>query len=226
VKPVPAVARDFDAIARVLEKAPRREVLSPAERALVAHVPPNARLGLDVGCGDGVITRALARSGIRMIAIDVSPGMIALARARTDPALDIEFRLGDVMAADIPRQRFDLVVSVNTVHHLPLMEIIPRLADAVAPGGTLLVQDVVTRRGILGAPRNVAAVIQRRLRRLLEPSHFTRELAAAYDAHGADEMYLTPAEAERSYARLLPGARIMHHLEWRYSAIWTRDRSM
>jgi len=225
VKPISAVANDFDDIARVLERRPRREVLSPAERALVAYVPPDARLGVDVGCGDGVVTRTLARAGIRMIAIDVSPGMIALARARTDAALDIDYRVADIMTADLPRRQFDFVISINTVHHLVLAEIIPLLAAAVVPGGTLLVQDVVTRRGILDLPRNVAAVVQRRIRRLREPSHFTRELTAAYDAHGANETYLTPTEVKRHYASLLPRARVVHHLEWRYSVIWTRDTS-
>ena len=225
MKPVSAVANDFDDIARVLERKPRREVLSRAERALVAHVPPDARLGVEVGCGDGIVTRTLARAGIRMIAIDVSPRMIALACARTDAALDIDYRVADIMTADLPGRQFDVVVSINTVHHLPLAAIIPRLVDAVAPGGTLLVQDVVTRRGILDVPRNVAAVVQRRIRRLREPSHFTRELTAAYDAHGASETYLTPAEVKRRYASLLPRARIVHHLEWRYSVIWTRDTS-
>ena len=68
---------------------------------------------LDVGCGDGRITQALAAQipGARCVGIDPSPGMIAVA-----PAADgIVFEVGaaETMTFD---DEFDLVVSFNALH--------------------------------------------------------------------------------------------------------------
>ena len=214
------VAADFDEIARALAAGSAHEELTPAERALLAHTPAHARRAIDVGCGDGVITRVLARRGVDMVGIDLSPGMIDLARARTDPALRIAYRLADVMTADLPDGAFDLVVSVSMAHHLPLDRIVPRLARLLAPGGTLLLQDVMNRRGLSQLPANAVAMVANRLRRLMQPSRITSRVAAAYHAHGADEDYLDVSMVRPTYASLLPGALVILHLEWRYSVIW------
>ena len=221
-KPIARVAADFDAIAAAIETSMTSDHPSPAHRALLAHLPATASRALDVGCGDGIIARAVAQRGIGVVGIDVSPRMIALARRRTDPAAGIEYRVADVMTAEIPEKPFDVVLSVNTVHHVPLGDIIPRLAGLVASGGTLLIQDVVTRTGLRNLPVNVAAALHGRLRRLLTRSTIPREVTQLYDAHGKDEVYLEPEQVAPTYAALLPGSRVMHHFEWRYSIVWVR----
>ena len=112
MKRITDVAADFDTIADALACESAHETLTPAERALLTHVPANAKHAIDVGCGDGVTTRALATRGMSVAGLDVSPRMIALARARTDPRLRIEYRHADVMTADLPERTFALVVSV------------------------------------------------------------------------------------------------------------------
>lgn len=225
MKSVEQVARDFDAIAAALEEAPRRERLTPAERALLRYVPPHATTCLDAGCGDGVLARAAARRGLGVLALDISPRMVALARARTGSDLRVDYRVADVMTEPLPPRGFDVVMSVNTVHHLPLPDVVPRLAGAVAPGGVLLIQDVVTRRGLRSFPVNAAAGVRLRLRRLVAPSRITRRVAALYEEHGAGEAYLRPGEVAPAYRAFLPDARVEHHLEWRYSVVWTRPRT-
>jgi trans-aconitate methyltransferase len=74
---------------------------------------------LDVGCGNGAITRALAGRlpGGSVLGVDASHDMIAFAQ-RTLPASDqntVAFRIAD--AAELPFEReFDLVVSFNCLH--------------------------------------------------------------------------------------------------------------
>ena len=220
MKPVDEIAADFDVIAAALRAAPASERLTPAEHALLAYVPANARRALDVGCGDGVIARALARRGVEVLGIDISPRMIDLARSRTDRSLAVEYRQADVMTDDLPEGGFDVVVSVSMVHHLPLDVIVPRLARLVAPGGTLLLQDVAARRGFAQLPMNAVAMIVARVRRLIAPTRVTSHVATAYLAHGAGEEYLDATMVTSVYEPLLPGARIIQHLEWRYSVVW------
>jgi 2-polyprenyl-3-methyl-5-hydroxy-6-metoxy-1,4-benzoquinol methylase len=222
LKSVDEVASDFDAIAHALHRSSRRDRLSQAQRELLRGIPSHARRALDVGCGDGFLARAIAGRGLDVVGIDVSPGMIALARSRTPGDLHVEYLVGDVMTEPLPVGSFDVVVTVNMVHHLPLAAIVPRLAAATAPGGTLLIQDVVTRRGIRDFPLNVVAAILLRLHRLVTGTAGRREIASLYRRHGVGEVYLRPSEVAPAYRELLPGTRIRHHLDWRYSVIWQR----
>lgn len=202
---------------------PRPDVFTSAERFLLRHVPAGARRAVDVGCGDGALTRALAARGIATLGIDASPGMIALARARAGDTPLLEYQVGDLMADPLPPAAFDLVVSVSMAHHAPLDRVVRRLVAAVAPGGTLLIQDVTTRRGIRHLPLNGLAWFARHLGLLRGADRRRVAVAALYETHGADEEYLNQSDVSGVYRTLLPGARVHHHLEWRYTAVWRNE---
>lgn len=221
MKSIAAVATDFDRIAAALEAEVRERRLTRAEQFLLRQVPPQAKTALDAGCGDGMLTRALATRGIRTLGVDVSPGMIALARRRSGENSFIEYRLADIMSSDALGQ-FDVVISVSAVHHLPLVQVVPWLVRCVAPGGTLLIQDVTTRPGLRGLPMNGLAWAVRRLDCLVGVAGHSREIRTLYNEHGRDENYLDENEVEIAYCHLLPGARVYLHLEWRYTVAWQR----
>jgi SAM-dependent methyltransferase len=54
---------------------------------------------VDVGCGSGILADALVRAGYSVVGVDVSPAMVALARARVPGA---EFRVGSFVTAAVP----------------------------------------------------------------------------------------------------------------------------
>jgi len=221
LKPADELSGEFDAIAHALAALPRtHESLSRAERALLRWIPEGARRGLDVGCGDGRLTRAAAQRGIAMLGVDLSPSMIALARQRSEPGID--YRAGDVMKEPIELGAYDVVLSVNTVHHVPISDIVPRLASWVAPNGRLLIQDVATRTRWRDLPLNLVAGASRVVERARGRARFSSELKRLYEQHGHGERYLAPDEVRGAYASFLPGAQVIHHLEWRYSVVWTR----
>lgn len=221
-KSTSAIVAEFDEIAAALAACPARDALSAAERSLLRHVPSGARTAIDVGCGDGVTCRALARRGLAVTGVDASPAMIALARARTLPPLRVAYRVADLTRDGLPPHAFDVVTCVNVVHHFALDDVLPRLADAVAPGGVLLVQDVVRRPQLRHALVNAVGALRAVARGVRGRSRGDAAVRALYARHGAGEAYLMPAEADAAYARLLPGARVAHHVDWRYSAIWVR----
>ncbi len=64
---------------------------------------------LDLAAGTGDVTEALARSGVRVISTDVSPVMVEAARRRGIP--DVEHRVMDMQAIDLPDASVDGVVS-------------------------------------------------------------------------------------------------------------------
>ena len=100
---------------------------------------------LDLGCGEGGDAIWLARLGWQVTAVDVS--LTALDRASIQAATDgvearIDFQQHD-LAHTFPTGAFDLV-SAQYLHspiEFPRVHVLKRAAEAVAPGGLLLIVD-------------------------------------------------------------------------------------
>ncbi|AYG70285.1 MULTISPECIES: class I SAM-dependent methyltransferase [unclassified Rhizobium] len=81
--------------------------------AFLSMLPAVAGLkGLDLGCGEGSNTRAVARLGARMTGLDIAPTFLHYARETeaSDP-LGIEYVLGDGRSIDFPEASFDFVTA-------------------------------------------------------------------------------------------------------------------
>lgn len=106
---------------------------------------------LDVGCGSGVVTRAIARRvSDRGLAVDLdpSPALLAVARelAREAGLADrIEFREGSVLRLPFPDGSFDVVVCATVLSHVPGGEAaVPELTRVLRAGGRLGIFDLDT----------------------------------------------------------------------------------
>ena len=77
-----------------------------------------------------------------MLALDLSTEMLAAARARCAELWNVELVQADALGHPLPRAHFDLVVSIATLHHLPLAPMLARARDALRPGGLLWILDV------------------------------------------------------------------------------------
>ena len=116
-----------------------------AQRTLVGLRFRGDERVLDVGCGDGFITRSIAArlpTG-SVLGVDASPRMIEVARSRPDPAgADIRFEVGDVLALPFVDE-FDVVVSFNVLHWLVDQQAaLTCIAAATKSGGRVIVQQV------------------------------------------------------------------------------------
>ena len=92
---------------------------------------------LDVGCGDGRLTKLIADAGFDVVGIDVSREMIALARARAPNAMFIHADICEWQPAD----RYDLIVAWDSTFHVPhasQQPVVEKLCAALSPGGVLL----------------------------------------------------------------------------------------
>ncbi len=156
------VTEDLAAAAQPAEGGPdERPVLDEAfwedryrSKAAIWSGQPNAQLvadiadlqpgtALDVGAGEGADAIWLAQRGWRVVAVDISS--VALDRGRRQAEeLGLADQIGwvhlDVTAAALPPGPFDLV-SAQFVHFPPEHRgaVYTALADAVAPGGTLMI---------------------------------------------------------------------------------------
>jgi SAM-dependent methyltransferase len=96
-------------------------------------LPPPAGATLEVGCGEGRVTRDLAARGYRMTSLDASPTLLGAA-ADLDPGG--EYVLGTAEALPFADASFDLVVAYNVLIDVADMPAAVReVARVVVPGG-------------------------------------------------------------------------------------------
>ncbi|MET0395712.1 MAG: methyltransferase domain-containing protein [Longimicrobiaceae bacterium] len=191
---------------------------------LLRHVPPGCRAALEVGCGSGAFARLLARRADTVLALDLSPEMVRLARGRLAACPGVEVRVADFADEELPGGSFDCVASIATLHHLPLRSTLARMAGLLRPGGVLLVLDLfrpatLADRLCAAAALPVSLGLGLARRGRLRPP---REVREAWRAHAREDVYPTLAEVRGVGAELLPGARVRRHLLWRYSLVWTK----
>jgi len=104
---------------------------------------------LDAGCGPGRLTVPLARSvgpGGRVVALDIQPGMLARAKARTEAAgyTNVEFVAAALGEGKLPASHFDRAVLVTVLGEIPdRPAAIAELFRALKPGGILAIVEVI-----------------------------------------------------------------------------------
>ncbi|MFD6165669.1 class I SAM-dependent methyltransferase [Oerskovia sp. NPDC060287] len=184
---------------------------------LARLVTPGTRTALDVGCGEGLLTRRLRAAGAQhVLGVDLDPDQVGRARAAAGgppEATGLDYVAGDVLAP-LPglAEPFDLVTTVATLHHLPLDEGLRRLRELVAPGGTLAVVGLTRPRTAWDRTVSAAAIPAARI---------ARRRRGEWE-HGSPIAEVTTSHAELNAAArvILPGARLRRRLYWRYTLVW------
>ena len=198
---------------------------------LLRHVRDGCQNALEVGCGTGAFARRLAERARHVVALDLSPEMIRVARSRSTDSPGLEFYVADALSWDFPAAHFDCIATIATLHHLPLREVILKLKAALKPGGVLIVLDLFepernlfTAPGLLDTFLNLIAMGVSVSLRLIHNGRLKppREVRAAWAAHEQHDSYPKMSEIRELCGEILPGAKIKRHLLWRYSIVWQR----
>jgi 2-polyprenyl-6-hydroxyphenyl methylase/3-demethylubiquinone-9 3-methyltransferase len=92
---------------------------------------------LDIGCGGGIFSEALARSGAQVVAFDASQRSLQAAKDHAREAgLQIDYRLSTAEEFDSGEEPFDVVMAVDVLEHVEDVDATVRMAArALKPGG-------------------------------------------------------------------------------------------
>ena len=140
---------------------------------------------LDAGCGTGALAVEAARRGAQVVAIDLSPTLVNLARARipADVAHLVEFHSGDMLAPALGH--FDHVVAMDSIIHYQTEDAVQALAQLADRTSGSIVFTFAPRTPFLAAMISVGRLFPRGDRApWLEPMAEER-IARLMKAHGA-----------------------------------------
>jgi SAM-dependent methyltransferase len=104
-------------------------------KMLSKHLGAGMRV-LELGCGTGYFTRELARSRADIVAIDVSPELLEIARANCS-GRNVRYEIQNASALSYPDAVFDSVVGSSVLHHLELEEALREIHRVLKVGGTI-----------------------------------------------------------------------------------------
>lgn len=167
-------------------------------RDALPRVPERFAVALDLGCGTGLMGEVVRDRVDHLTGIDLSPGMLALARTKTARGRPLYERLveGDVAAAlaDLPEASADLCLAADVLIYVAdLASFLAGVGRVLRPGGlgAFTVQSHDGPGSVLGEDGRYA--------------HADAHLAATAAVSGLERLAARPAEVRREGGRPVPG---------------------
>ncbi len=164
-----------------------------------AGLAPGIR-ALEIGCGTGLFTEYFSRSGALLIALDISPALLAAAAKRRLPEDKVhflagrfeDFRCDDDALPQEMRGPFDAVIGSSILHHLDMEMAVDKIREVLKLGGWLSVAEPNLlnpqvfverkfRRFFPYVSPDESAFIRWPLRRVLEGSGFAEITITPFD---------------------------------------------
>ncbi len=200
----------YDAL---MAAVPYRLWIDYLERLWTLH-GQHPRAILDLACGTGTVARLLAQRGYELTGVDLSEGMLEVARRKAEEErLPIAFHAQDAAELDLGTQRFDSVVclfdSLNYLLEPPrLQAALERICAHLNPGGTFIF-DVNTEYALAQGMFNQSCT------RRDEPLHYrwrsrydpqtrlcTIHMRFSYDpGDGGERQTFTEVHRQRAYSK-------------------------
>jgi len=193
-------------------------------------LPQFAHRALDVGCGPGIFSMQLADHVNRVVGLDISRSMIAIAKEHQTKLKrgNVDFVVADLSNLPFKEGIFDFIASFNALRLRSIELKVPKLCGLLKPGGRMVIHESVTKPSRLAgefpiwqvldalksAPKYAISYGLRTMCRIL-----SFRLSPKWIRYFWKSKKLTPELFQNIYSRLLPGCSFKKE-SWRIMAFW------
>jgi ubiquinone/menaquinone biosynthesis C-methylase UbiE len=116
---------------------------SVRDKALALAGVIKGKTAADIGAGSGFISEALIAAGLKVVAVDQSPAMIALMREKFAGVPGVEYRVGEAESLPIADASVDYAFANMYLHHVEVpLAGIREMVRILKPGGRLVITDL------------------------------------------------------------------------------------
>lgn len=216
------IQTDFDRIAMLSDEVWDHNI--HYHNYLMSKIPSHCEAALEIGCGTGAFSRLLAQRSEQVTALDLSPQMISVAIERSRQYQNINFEVADVLTRNFSDEKFDCIVSIATLHHLPAEIILSKIKKMLKAGGIFVCLDLFQLEGLSDILISALAFPVNLPLRLIKTGRFREpyEVRKVWAEHAKNDSYLTMTQVREIGSIILPGAEVKRHLFWRYSLVWKK----
>jgi ubiquinone/menaquinone biosynthesis C-methylase UbiE len=213
---------DFDTFAKIYN--PKWNHNIHYHKFLLKHIPDNCESVLNIGCGNGDFIRLISKKCKKVKGIDISPVMVSVAKSRSEKYSNIEYETGDAFLKSIPKESFDVVVSIGAFHHYSLENVFFKSMDWVKKGGMLIVLDAYKPETFYDYLFSGLAILPDLYHKLVKNKHLkeSTEIRNTQKKHEEQDRIVSFLDVCKAAFRASATAKIKRHLYWRYSLIWKK----
>jgi len=123
---------------------PPADTCYPLEYAFYLLGDVQNKVVLDLGCGSGEEVVPLRQRGARVIGVDISPDLIAIAHERLRKyGLDAEVRVASAYETQVPDESVDVVFCMSLLHHLELDRAKNEIRRILKPNGLFIFKEPI-----------------------------------------------------------------------------------
>jgi SAM-dependent methyltransferase len=159
-------------------------------KMLSGHLRPEMTV-LELGCGTGYFTSELVRSGAEIVAIDVSPDLLQLARAQHS-APNVRYELQNAYAMSYPDASFDSVVGSSVLHHLEIQPALREIHRVLKPSGAIFFTEPNMLNPQIAVQKNVPWIKRKLGDSPDETAFFRWPLRRSLEKNGFREIRIEP----------------------------------
>lgn len=128
-------------------------------KMLTEHLRPRDKV-LELGCGTGYFTSALAKTGAQITAIDISPELLRVAREKCARP-NVSFEIQNAYSLSYGDETFDAVVGSSVLHHLEVDDALREIHRVLRKKGTIYFTEPNMLNPQIAIQKNVPAIKRR-----------------------------------------------------------------
>jgi SAM-dependent methyltransferase len=146
---------------------------------------------LEIGCGTGLFTQELSRTGNKITAIDLCEDLIFCAKERVT-APNVHFVTGNACKTEFADASFDYIVGSSSLHHLEVDTALKEFFRILKPGGKILFTEPNMLNPQVALIKNVPYLKRKEGDSPDETAFFRWKIAETFRGHGFSHVEVTP----------------------------------
>ncbi|PZV19070.1 MAG: SAM-dependent methyltransferase [Pseudanabaena sp.] len=184
---------------------------------LLCQFPSKIERALDIGCGLGLLALKLAERAEIVDALDADAAILKEASTQHS-ASNIFYQHADFLEADLPKDSYDAIVSIASLHHMDLEVALKKIKRLLRPSGKLIILGLYRERTILDYMYSLISIPFN----LFYSSWHHASTVMPRKVAPLRPAQLSLKEIKVMANTLIPGCRLQRHIFWRYSLIWQK----